>query len=98
MGLQFHRLQFHRLQFHSGDRVRVEAGDYSGKLGIVVARRSISYTHCRRGSIPHIEGADSPLRINDVLVRLDNGKIVAVGKERLSKILVGEYPITLRVA
>jgi hypothetical protein len=98
MGLQFHRLQFQRVQFHSGDRVRIETGDYAGKLGIVVARRSISYTHTRKGSIPNIEGASGPLGINDLLVRLDNGKIVAIVKDRLSKILVGEYPLTLRVA
>jgi hypothetical protein len=85
-------------QFQSGHRVQIEAGDYSGKLGIVVPRRSITYTHGRNGSIPHIEGAKGPLRFHDLLVRLDNGKVVAVPKEALSAVLVGEYPLTSRVA
>jgi hypothetical protein len=85
-------------QFLSGDRVRIEAGDYSGKLGIVIPRRSINFSHGRSGSIPQIEGAKEPLGIHDLLVRLDNGKVVAMPKELLSQILAGEYPLTSRVA
>jgi hypothetical protein len=84
--------------FLSGDRVGIESGEYAGKLGIIVARRGITYTDSPRGSIPQIEGATEPLRIHDQLVRLDNGKIVAVPKDRLSKIVGGEYPLVVRVA
>jgi hypothetical protein len=85
-------------QFQSGDRVHVESGEHIGKFGIVLARRSITYTHGRMGSIPQIEGADGPLRFHDQLVRLDNGKTVAIPSDELSKIVGGEYPLTPRVA
>jgi hypothetical protein len=97
MRIEFHGGNMSR-QILSGDRVRVEAGDYFGKLGIVVPRRSIEYTHGRNGSIPRIEGATEPLGIHDLLVRLDDGNVVVVPKESLSKILEGEYPLTARVA
>ncbi len=84
--------------FQSGDQVSIDAGDYSGKLGVIVPRRSITYTHSRKGSIPQIEGATGPLHINDMLVRLDTGKIVAIPKDQLSKKSGGEYPLVVRVA
>ena len=85
-------------QLQSGDRVRIHSGEYSGKLGIVVPRRSITYTHGPKGSIPHIEGAAAPLGFHDQLVRLDNGKTVAIPSGRLFRIDGGEYPLTSRVA
>lgn len=85
-------------RFHSGDRVSVAAGDYSGKLGVIVPRRILTHPDSRSGSIPQIEGAKGTLRIKDMLVRLDNGKIVVIPKDHLSKRAGEEYPLIDRVA
>jgi hypothetical protein len=80
-------------RFFPGDRVAVDSGDHSGKRGIVVPRRSVEYTDTRRGAIPQVEGANSPLGIRDVLVRLDCGKIVPIPSHHLSQPADGEYPL-----
>jgi hypothetical protein len=85
-------------KFLSGDRVKIEAGDYAGKHGVIVPRRSITFADSRKGAIPQIEGAKGPLGIHDLLVRLDNGTPVSVPKNHLSKITDGEYPLSIRVA
>ena len=82
------------LKFGSGDRVMIGAGEHAGKRGSVVPRLAIDFTHCRRGSIPHIEGAKEPLGIHDELVRLDNGKIVAVHEDHLTRRADEDYPLT----
>ncbi len=55
---------------------------------------SIPFTHCRRGSIPQIDGAQEPLGIHDHLVRLDNGTVVAIDQDRLTKRLEEDHPLT----
>ncbi len=81
-------------QFHSGDRVSIDAGELAGKRGTIVPRLSIPFTHCRRGSIPQIDGAQEPLGIHDHLVRLDNGKVVAIHQDRLTKRPEEDHPLT----
>lgn len=83
-----------RQNFRSGDRVSIDAGEHAGKRGSVVPRLSIQFTHGLRGSIPQIEGAKEPLGIHDHLIRLDNGTIVAVHKDRLTKRPEDDYPLT----
>ena len=61
-------------KLQAGDRVSIDGGEHAGKRGTIVPRLSIPFTHCRRGSIPQIDGAQEPLGIHDHLVRLDNGK------------------------
>jgi hypothetical protein len=84
-------------RFLSGDRVRIDAGKFAGKFGVVVPRRSINFIDSRRGAIPQIDGAKGPLGIHDMLVRLDSGKIVPVPAERLSEVVDGEYPLVASV-
>jgi hypothetical protein len=84
-------------RFLSGDRVRIESGEFAGKFGIVVPRRSINFVDSRKGAIPEIDGAKAPLGIHDMLVRLDNGRIVPVPAEQLSEVIQGEYPLIVGV-
>jgi hypothetical protein len=84
-------------RLYNGDRVGIDSGEHAGKHGVVIPRLSINFTHSRRGSIPQIEGATSPLGIHDILVRLDNGKTVAIPKNQLSKVDGGEYPLLVGV-
>ncbi len=81
-------------KFHAGDRVSIDAGELAGKRGTIVPRLSIPFTHCRRGSIPQIDGAQEPLGIHDHLVRLDNGKVVAIHQDRLTRRPEEDHPLT----
>ena len=84
-------------RFLSGDRVRIESGEFAGKFGIVVPRRSINFIDSRWGAIPQIDGAKEPLGIHDMLVRLDSGRIVPVAADQLSEVVDGEYPLVAGV-
>jgi hypothetical protein len=84
-------------RFLSGDRVRIESGEFAGKFGIVVPRRSINFVDSRWGAIPEIDGAKGPLGVHDMLVRLDNGRIVPVPVDQLCEVVQGEYPLVVGV-
>jgi hypothetical protein len=81
-------------KYQAGDRVSIDAGEFTGKRGTIVPRLSIPFTHGRRGSIPQIDGAQEPLGIHDHLVRLDNGKVVAIHQDRLTKRHEEDHPLT----
>jgi hypothetical protein len=81
-------------KLQAGDRVSIEGGELAGKRGTIIPRLSISFTHGRHGSIPQIEGATEPLGIHDQLVRLDNGKVVAIHQDRLTKKPGDDHPLT----
>jgi len=79
------------MQLRSGMRVRVAPGSgvESGKTGVVVSTREVKTDG--RGVAVEVQGAYYPLRRNEVYVRLNNGELIQMPKNRL-QVAKGSQP------